>query len=257
MRRRRVRRRRAWTIALSVAGHVGMFSVLALRPDDPPRVIEPEPMIVQLVDAPRPPAPTPGPAPGPPQAQASPPAAAPTPKPPAPAKPAPRRISRPVPAPPDVEPLYAGEDDAPDVDGSASDLTDAQLAGATTAGSGGAGGGGGGTCNMTQWLQAALRKDPLVQAAAAQAHRGKAIMVWNGDWIRRPGQEGQGLAAVREAIMWEVGFAPLACRTQPVRGLVLISLNDAPGSARLVVGSERWRWSDLLFARGGGNASSR
>lgn len=109
---------------------------------------------------------------------------------------------------------------------------------------------------MTRRLQTALRKDRLVQAAAAEAHRGqglgggKAIRVWNGDWIRHGEQEGNGLAAVREAIMWEVGFAPAACRAERVHGLVLISLNDAPGAARLVVGSGDWRWSDLL-RRGG------
>ena len=43
----------------------------------------------------------------------------------------------------------------------------------------------------------------------------------------------------------------VACRTAPVHGLVLIALNDAPGSARLVVGAGDWRWSDLLGAHGG------
>jgi hypothetical protein len=32
-----------------------------------------------------------------------------------------------------------------------------------------------------------------------------------------------------------------------MHGLVLISLNDAPGSPRLVFGSGVWRWSDLLM----------
>jgi hypothetical protein len=36
-----------------------------------------------------------------------------------------------------------------------------------------------------------------------------------------------------------------------VRGLVMISMNDAPGAARVVVGASDWRWSDLLFIRGG------
>jgi hypothetical protein len=33
---------------------------------------------------------------------------------------------------------------------------------------------------------------------------------------------------------------------------VAISLDDAPGSARLVMGSSAWRWSDLLHSRTGG-----
>jgi hypothetical protein len=108
---------------------------------------------------------------------------------------------------------------------------------------------------MPRWLQAALRKDPQVQSAVAGAHRGQAIVVWNGDWVRHGDQEGAGLAAVREAIMWEVAFAPEACRREPVRGLVLISLNDAPGSARIVLGADRWRWSDMLFVRAGAVAT--
>ena len=100
---------------------------------------------------------------------------------------------------------------------------------------------------MAGRLQAALRKDTLVQAAAAQAASGgKAMLVWNGDWVRSHGQDGAGLAAVREVIMWEVAFAPKACRGEGVHGLVLLSMNDAPGAARLVVGSGQWHWSDLL-----------
>jgi hypothetical protein len=105
-----------------------------------------------------------------------------------------------------------------------------------------------------QRLQDALRGDPDVVAAVAQAHRsaaGKAVLVWNGDWLQSPGQEGKGLAGLRQAIIMEVAFAPKACRAQPMRGLVLISLNDRPGGSRLVLGSVTWRWSDLLLARSG------
>ena len=101
---------------------------------------------------------------------------------------------------------------------------------------------------MARWLQTALRKDARVQAAVAEAHRGKAVMIWNGDWIRDGLQDGNGLAAVREAIQWEVGFAPAACRSEPVHGLVLISLNE-PRPTRLAVGVGDWRWSDLLTLR--------
>jgi hypothetical protein len=124
-------------------------------------------------------------------------------------------------------------------------LTAAELAGAVTAESGPRGSGGGpegGACNMAKALQDALRRDPLVQAAAA-ASGGRALRVWNGDWLRSAGEDGKGLAAVREAIMWGVAFAPANCRAAPVHGLVLLSLNDG---ARLVVGGGDWRWSDLL-----------
>jgi hypothetical protein len=122
-------------------------------------------------------------------------------------------------------------------------LSGSQLAGAVTVGEGG--GGGGGTCDMARAVQQALRRDPMVREAVEEAHRaGKAIMVWNGDWVRNGDQDGKGLSAVREAIMWEVGFAPAACRNVPMHGLVLLSLAD--GGTRFAVGTGNWRWSDLL-----------
>jgi hypothetical protein len=246
-RRQLMKRRRPLTAVLSLAGHLLVLLVIFPPDADPPKVFGPEPMSVELVEAPREVVVAP-----------TPPAPAASPAPPSPAKSPPPRVAfRPTlkPPPPDIEPLPAGE--APTVDAGV-EVSDAQLAGAATAGSGPAGGGGGG-CNMLRRLQTALRKDAMVQAAVAEAHQGRPIMVWNGDWVRHPSQEGSGLAAVREAIMWEVGFAPPACRTESVRGLVLISLNDRPGSARLVVGSGQWRWSDLLFSPSGGRsgASSR
>lgn len=126
-------------------------------------------------------------------------------------------------------------------------MGEGELAGAATAGSGG-----GGACDMIRRIQAALRTDRLVRAAVANAEPGKAILVWNGGWIRHLDQDGAGLAAVREAMTWEIGFAPEACRRQRMHGLVLISLNDAPGSARLVLGGGDWRWSDMLFSGHGG-----
>jgi hypothetical protein len=161
---------------------------------------------------------------------------------PSPPKPAARASSvRRTPAPAPL--LAAGPPAALAVDV----LSDAQLAGAASAETGPAGG----ACDMARTLQRALRKDLLVQAAVAEAHRpGKAIMVWNGDWVRSGGQDGKGLAAVREAILWEIAFAPASCRAERVHGLVLLSLNDAPGYARLAVGSGEWRWSDLLAPTG-------
>jgi hypothetical protein len=127
-------------------------------------------------------------------------------------------------------------------------LSESQLSGATSAGegeAGGSGGGGGGSCNTAQAVQQALRRDPLVRSAVEDAHRlGKAILLWNGDWVRSGQQEGKGLSAVREAIIWEVAFAPQACRNERVHGLVLLSLED--GSTRFAIGSNDWRWSDLL-----------
>ena len=105
-----------------------------------------------------------------------------------------------------------------------------------------------GACDMARRLQGALRRDPLVRSAVL-ASTGKAILVWNGDWIQSGGEDGKGLAAVREAIMWEVGFAPPACRAETVHGIILLSMTGAPGAVRLAVGSRDWRWSDLLGRR--------
>ena len=189
-------------------------------------------MIVQLITAP----------------QADP-VAPPTPDPPPPAKPPPpRNIARQARSPPpDVRPLPSGK--GPSADGE-DEASDAQVASASTAGSGAAG-----RCDMARQLQAALRRNALVQAAVAEARSetgrapNKAMFVWNGDWIRSHGQDGAGLAAVREAIMWEVAFAPAACRAEPVHGLVLLSLNDGPAGGRLVMGQGEWRWSDMLKPR--------
>jgi hypothetical protein len=162
-------------------------------------------------------------------------------------------VARPKPAPPQVVPVPAAEKASYGF----TEMSEGELAGAATADSGGGGGGAGAGCNMTRRLQAALRKDRQAQAAMAEAHRGRPILMWNGDWVRHPSQEGAGLAAVREAILWEVGFAPEACKHETVRGLVVISMNDGAGAARLVVGQGQWRWSDLLFTPGRGRTARR
>lgn len=236
--------RRALVVAGSVLGHVAVLAVLVGARPDPPLAVDPPPMVVQLVD-PLPPPPPPAPVeahkPDVPKAK------------PSKAKPAPPKravlAARPPKTPPprNVVTVPAAKTAALEAP---MEVNDADLAGAGNADSGPAGGaaGAGGSCNMTRRLQAALRKDPQVRAAVAEAHRGRALMVWNGAWVRHPGQEGAGLAAVREAIQWEVAFAPEACRKTPVRGLVVLSLNDGPGAARLAVGAGEWRWSDMLFS---------
>jgi hypothetical protein len=220
-RRPLVTRGRLLGAALSIVGHLSiLFALLSARAPSLER-IDPVFTTVALVDVQRPVVPEPTPL-----ASTRPALATPLP---------PRNIVRPSSAPSDVDPLPAE---------SGSELSDAQLAGAASADSGPAGG----ACDMARRVQSALRKDPLVQAAVAGS-AGKATMVWNGDWVRSRGEDGKGLAAVREAIMWEIAFAPQACRSQPVHGLVLISLNGAAGSARLAVGAGEWRWSDLLTPR--------
>jgi hypothetical protein len=185
-------------------------------------------MMVSLLDLPKPPAP-----PDPPAAQTD---------------GSQQAAQRPQPRPAAAAPVEVAV--APPAPDNADLLSDSQLAGAASAGAGGgAGGGGGGGCDMAGLVQQALRRDPLVRAAVAGADRlGKASMLWNGDWVQSGGQEGKGLSAVREAVSWEVGFAPEACRNQPMHGLVLVSLAD--GTTRFAIGGAGdWRWSQLLGVR--------
>ena len=143
---------------------------------------------------------------------------------------------------PSMAPIRASRE--PPSTGSSLGVSESELAGAASADSGP----GGGECNMAQRLQSALRKDSLVQTAVAQTGA-RAIIVWDGDWVQSDREDGRGLAALREAVMWEIAFAPPACRGQSMRGLVTLSLNASPGAARVALGAGTWRWSDLLASR--------
>ncbi|MBA4794400.1 MAG: hypothetical protein H2041_12100, partial [Phenylobacterium sp.] len=167
--------------------------------------------------------------------------------------PVPPKVVKPIPAPPAPQAAYVL-------------VSQSQMAGAITAGDGPGGGlsgsgaasgqglgagGGGDECSMVRRLEAALRRDRDVTAAVRAASnaadaRGRALHVWDGDWVMTPGESGKGLAGVRQAIAMEVAFAPEACRRDPVRGLVLLSLADGPAAPRVALGAGTWRWADLL-----------
>ena len=259
---RRRWRGRAGATALSAGLHAGLIAVLLLgwrtaAPPLPQFEIPVSLAAAPLPPAPKPPAPRPA-APAKPavshKASARQPAAHPTPPPPmaivARRSPAPRAPT----SPPAVR--VASRTPRANLDA----LVDSQLAatradiggagygvGAGAGGDGGNGGGGGGACDMASRVQAALRKDPLARAAMHAAGNGRSILIWNGDWVQSGAEDGKGLAAVREAITWEVAFAPAACRHQRVRGPILLSLNDGSPQVELVAGE--WRWSDLLGLR--------
>jgi len=220
------RRRRILGVLPSLAAHLALlgFIVLMVKPL-PIKTVEDGAVYVSLV---------PGIKPAPVPTKTEEPAPKPTPTPPQRHTLVRREaVLAPFDAPP------AGKDPKPPQSGV--ELSAAELAGAASADSGG----GGGSCDLARQVQSALRKDSLVQAAVAGSG-GKAIMVWNGDWVRNGGEDGKGLAAVREAITWEVAFAPDACKSRPVHGLILLSMNTAPGAAKLAVGAGEWRWSDLV-----------
>jgi hypothetical protein len=250
---RRRRRRTLSGLGAALVLHALMLPALLFGPTRPPPPPEPPPIEVALVE-PAPPAPTVAP----PAPQTG--GGADAPKTPAPrrrlAAAPPQRVIR-DPEPSEVAPRLVPPLTEPAV-------SDAELASAATAGSeaagdggdggegGGSGAGGGGRCDMVGRLQRALRDDLRVRTAVAQASRapgfaGRPLVVWNGDWVRHGLEEGKGLASVRQAIAVEVAFAPKPCRSQSMHGLVLLSLSDTPGAARIVLGSGAWRWSDLLL----------
>ena len=244
--------RRLAGAGLSLAVHAALLAALLLwAPPQVPTVSPPPPgePAMAYLDAPSPsPSPTPAPpAPSPAPAKAAAPAAAAKSQAHRPSKPARASAStRSAPVHADPEP-----EDGGDPNGVAPELTGADLAAAANAASGG---GGGGPCDMARRVQAALRKDPLVRAAVAGVRLAPgagahALLVWNGDWVQSGGEEGKGLSAVREAILWEIGFAPAACRAEPVRGFILFTLSE-PGGPRLALGAREWRWGDLLGSRG-------
>jgi len=241
----------------SVAAHAAILAaIFAFRPGpiEPPI---PEPMAVAVTMVPPIPPPPPAPAAGPvaptPPEEPAPPPPVPVPTPP---KPPPKRAVTKPPLPTPVEPIVAAIAPTPQP---MPGLSDAQLAGATYAGAGigvggrgtGAGSGDGGEgCDMVERLQAALRRNSGVRNTVVAAHRAagpaaRAILVWDGGWIQSPGQEGKGLAGVRQAIALEVAFAPSACRNQMMRGLVVLSVNNG-GLGRVALGDPSWRWNDLL-----------
>jgi len=222
--RARRRRRRLLGAAPSIGAHLLLLGVfLLLQQPLPEATVEDAPMSVSLVPGFKP-APAPKAETETPEPKAAPP----------PRHTLARRAS-PRPAP-DAAP--ASKESKPPQPGA--ELSAAELAGAASADSGG----GGGSCDLARQIQGALRRDPLVQAAVA-GQAGKAVKVWDGDWVRSGGEDGKGMAAVREAMIWEIAFAPEACRTRPVHGLVLLSMNTG-GGTRLAVGAGEWRWSDLL-----------
>lgn len=221
----------AWII--SVAAHVIVLAVLfSLRAEQgAPRVA---PIVMGLVELPD------EEPPGPPEAPAEAPPAAPV---------AAQQIVQPTPTKEaSTSESETAEHDAPMVDTFSDVMSDSQLAGAVGVSETGAGGGGGaGGCDMAQAVQRALRRDPGVRASLEKANRlGKSIKLWDGDWVRAGTQDGKGLSGIREAVMWEVAFAPEACRTRPMQGVVLLSLDD---TTRFAIGTGEWRWSDLLGLR--------
>lgn len=268
--------------ALSLAAHLALAPLLMWRTSPPPEPAPPSFVSVDLTPPPLSPRPAAEPGGGgggepaaAPEAEAAaepdplpeePPPAPPTPRPAAPRPPQARPAAPvvlavapapPAPAPPTPFPsVGAGELSGAARAGAGSGSGGGAGAGAGGgAGSGfgsGSGAGSGGACDMPARLQRALRDAPGVRSALDKAARdlapGRTPLVWNGAWIRSPGEEGEGLAAVRQAIAVEVAFSPAECRRQSMRGLVLLTLSDSPAAPRLALGAPAWRWSDLTGA---------
>lgn len=282
---RRSSRRRLWLgVAISAAAHLALLPALLSAISRAPQLPADNPVVIDLTpfpppprpQSPAPPSPDPDPGGSPPSSpQASPeaqPAAAAPPAPPTPRPPAsPVRARPPVPAPPTVPTATATAALAPGPAAQPASVGAADLIGAAVAGAGagsgsgqgggtgsgsgtgvGSGSGSGGDCDMIARLQRALRDDPDIRAGLVRARRdlppGRTPLLWNGAWIRTPGEDGDGLAGVRQAIAVEVAFAPPACRSQPMRGLVLLTLADGPSPPAVALGTGAWRWQDLTGA---------
>ncbi|WP_191553881.1 hypothetical protein [Brevundimonas aurantiaca] len=86
----------------------------------------------------------------------------------------------------------------------------------------------------------------VIAASREMNAAGRAMLVWNGDWLQSRNQAGKGLAGVRQAIALEVAFAPAECRNQRMTGLAVLTLEDGADGARIALGKGSWRWSDLL-----------
>lgn|GEM_PF-731965 len=109
----------------------------------------------------------------------------------------------------------------------------------------------GARCDMLARISQAVRNTPQVRAAvddlARDANaRGQALVIWDGDWITTRGQDGRGLAGVRQAVSVSVAFAPAECKAEPVRGFVVIDLGEGDDAPRVALGKAQWRWNDLL-----------
>ncbi|WP_309643920.1 hypothetical protein [Phenylobacterium sp.] len=107
------------------------------------------------------------------------------------------------------------------------------------------------SCQLTQWIQGALREDATVRAALSAIPRearslANAIMLWDGRWVESASMSARQSAPIREAIILGVRTAPAACRDETLRGPLLIAVPDRFGTTLLAVGSGVWKWSDLL-----------
>ena len=227
--------RRGLAIALSMGVHALILAAVVASIRAPSAVVRSPPVDLAIL----PPVTEPSPEPSAPARRGSARAASrPTPAPAAmtPVAVTPRHAVTSAPATP-AAPAGSGFDVA---------LGEGELAGAELAGSGASSGG---VCDMGVRLREALRGDPRVAAAVAALAAGgggRAFRIWNGDWVAQSGEDGLGLATVREAVAWTVGFAPAACREAVRRGLVLIPVGSPSGEVRLAIGAARlWRWSEL------------
>ena len=105
-------------------------------------------------------------------------------------------------------------------------------------------------CDMVQWVQDRLQRDPGVRAAlqripVAERSVANAVQLWNGRWIEDPGGADR-LAPVRAATVQAILASPPGCRQADVAGPRLILFDDGPETVILSLGSGNWRWTDLV-----------
>ncbi len=107
-----------------------------------------------------------------------------------------------------------------------------------------------GACDLTAPVEAALRADPAIADAVATIPRdsrsvANAILLWNQDWLA-PDEIGSGaLPTIRDTIVATIEAATPECRNAVQTGPRFMPLDDA-GATIVVVGSDEWRWQDLV-----------
>lgn len=163
-------------------------------------------------------------------------------------EPAPPRAPQPKPVPPTpIQPIVVPPPPVPLP--TPNEMVVALLEQAETANAGGA-------CDLTAPVQAALQSSEAVQTSLPKLPRDQrsvanALMIWNVAWVvpdaRIDGRLDTSAAdAIRETIAGTIAAASPNCRMQPQAGARLIILPGTPENIVLALGSEVWRWQDLL-----------
>lgn len=116
--------------------------------------------------------------------------------------------------------------------------------------------GGSGGCQLAADAGAAIRLDPAAMAELAALPPGvrteaDAVMLWNGRWLGdasspAPPTNPPPAGELRRVVETVVAAAPAECRDAAAIGPVFMPIPETGRTTMLVIGSGKWRWSDVL-----------